>query len=60
MPQKNAVIEYLRKDRLDRGWISVGRQLRDALVGSLWEIYANAIMAQWTKERATWYRWYRS
>ena len=42
IPQKNEVIEYLRKDWLDRGWISVSKQLRDALVGSLWEIYANA------------------
>jgi hypothetical protein len=40
-PKKDEVMTYLRTEWLGRGWVSLSAQLRDAVVGSLWEIYAN-------------------
>lgn len=37
-----AVVDYLRMQWLGRGWVSVSPGLRDAIVGVVWEIYANA------------------
>ena len=39
---KNGIIDYLSSKWLGRGWIHISSQLRDAIVGKMWEIYANA------------------
>lgn len=39
---KNGIIDYLKLKWLGRGWIHISPQLRDAIVGKMWEIYANA------------------
>lgn len=36
------LMDYLKSKWLGRGWISVSQKLRDAIVGRVWEIYANA------------------
>lgn len=36
------IMTYLRSSWLGRGWINVSHALRDAIVGTMWEIYANA------------------
>jgi hypothetical protein len=41
-PQKDEVIDYLRKEWLKPRYLNLSPQLRDALAGNLWEIYANA------------------
>jgi hypothetical protein len=42
VPNKDEIMSYLRKQWLGRGWVSLSEQLRDAVLGSIWEIYANA------------------
>lgn len=37
-----SVIDYLRDNWLGRGWVHISESLRDAIVGRVWEIYANA------------------
>jgi hypothetical protein len=39
---KEDVMDYLRREWLGRGWISISDQLRDAIIGDVWEIYTNA------------------
>src|SRR5208283_4930747 len=39
---KAEVMDYLRCEWLGRGWISISDQLRDAIIGDVWEIYTNA------------------
>lgn len=39
---KEGIIDYLALKWLGRGWIHISSQLRDAIVGKMWEIYANA------------------
>jgi|CXWL01.1.fsa_nt_gi hypothetical protein len=39
---KNGIVDYLKSKWLGRGWIHISPQLRDAIVGKMWEIYANA------------------
>ncbi len=36
------LIAYLKTKWLGRGWITVSTRLRDAIVGRVWKIYANA------------------
>lgn len=36
------LMDYLKSKWLGRGWINVSQKLRDAIVGRVWEIYANA------------------
>lgn len=36
------IIDYLKSKWLGRGWVHVSKRLRDAIVGRVWEIYANA------------------
>lgn len=36
------VLHYLKHDWLGRGWVGVSPALRDAICGTVWEIYANA------------------
>ena len=41
--QSEAVlVDYLKTKWLGRGWVLVSERLRDAIVGKVWEIYANA------------------
>lgn len=40
--QPNDVINYLAYEWLGRGWVHVSTELRNAIVGRVWEIYANA------------------
>jgi len=35
-------LDYLTEHWLGRGWVHVSEMLRDAIVGKVWEIYANA------------------
>lgn len=42
-PDVAGLMDYLKAKWLGRGWISVSPKLRDAIVGRVWEIYANAI-----------------
>lgn len=37
-----AIMAYLKTQWLGREWVHVSQQLRDAIVGRVWEIYANA------------------
>jgi len=39
---KKNIIDYLKIDWLGRGWVSVSNGLRDAIVGTVLEIYINA------------------
>ncbi len=39
---KHEQMEYLKRKWLGRGWVNVSPKLRDAIVGNVWEIYANA------------------
>lgn len=39
---KVVLAEYLKTKWLGRGWVHVSERLRDAIVGKVWEIYANA------------------
>lgn len=39
---KDGIIDYLESKWLGHGWIHISPQLRDAIVGKMWEIYANA------------------
>jgi len=36
------LVDYLKSKWLGRGWINISQKLRDAIVGRVWEIYANA------------------
>jgi hypothetical protein len=38
----NQIIDYLTEQWLGKGWIHISPRLRDAIVGNVWEIYANA------------------
>jgi signal transduction histidine kinase len=38
----NAIARYLQENWLGRGWMNISRLLTDAIVGRVWEIYANA------------------
>jgi len=42
VPSANGIMDYLADDWLGRGWVQVSQRLRDAIVGRMWEIYANA------------------
>lgn len=42
MVDKQGIIDYLKLKWLGRGWLHISSQLRDAIVGKMWEIYANA------------------
>lgn len=37
-----ALVDYLKTHWLGHGWVHVSKLLRDAIVGRVWEIYANA------------------
>lgn len=37
----NEIVDYLTEQWLGKGWIHVSQRLRDAIVGNVWEIYAN-------------------
>lgn len=39
---KIGMMEYLKSYWLGRGWVHVSDPLRDAILGNVWEIYANA------------------
>lgn len=39
---KTPLVDYLKTKWLGRGWVHVSERLRDAIVGRVWEIYANA------------------
>lgn len=39
---KDDLIDYLAKQWLGRGWIDISEKLRNVIVGTVWEIYANA------------------
>lgn len=39
---KVGIVDYLKSKWLGRGWLHVSNRLRDAIVGKVWEIYANA------------------
>jgi len=39
---KHEQMEYLKRKWLGLGWVNVSPKLRDAIVGNVWEIYANA------------------
>jgi len=39
---KDSIMAYLKGKWLGRGWVSVSPALRDAIVGTVWEIYENA------------------
>lgn len=39
---KNCLVCYLKQKWLERGWIQVSQALQEAIVGRVWEIYANA------------------
>jgi hypothetical protein len=41
-PDENALMDYLKLMWLGRGWVNVSPALRDAIVGVVYEIYANA------------------
>ncbi len=38
----NAVSDYLSEQWIGRGWLHISPDLRDAIVGNVWEIYANS------------------
>lgn len=38
----NALVDYLAEQWLGRGWVNIDPYLRSAIVGTVWEIYANA------------------
>lgn len=40
--EPNAVMEYLQDKWLGKGWVNVSPELRDVIVGQVWEIYTNA------------------
>lgn len=42
--QSNDIIDYLAYEWLGRGWVHVSDKLRNAIVGRVWEIYANAFL----------------
>ncbi len=41
---ENDIINYLKFNWLGTGWVRVTSRLRDAIVGRVWEIYANAFL----------------
>lgn len=42
--QSNDIIDYLAHEWLGSGWVHVSDRLRNAIVGRVWEIYANAFL----------------
>ncbi len=42
--QSSDIIDYLTHEWLGRGWVHVSDKLRNAIVGRVWEIYANAFL----------------
>jgi len=42
--QSNDIIDYLAYEWLGHGWVHVSDKLRNAIVGRVWEIYANAFL----------------
>lgn len=38
----DGILDYLSDYWLGRGWVRVSQRLKDAIVGKMWEIYANA------------------
>ncbi|HDR9174196.1 TPA: HAMP domain-containing histidine kinase [Burkholderia vietnamiensis] len=38
----NPIADYLTDQWIGRGWINVSERVRDAIVGTVWEIYANS------------------
>lgn len=41
-PDPDSIVAYLKTAWIGRGWVKVSPLLRDAIVGRMWEIYANA------------------
>jgi signal transduction histidine kinase len=41
---KDDIIEYLRHEWLGSGWVRMSPKLKNAIVGRVWEIYANAFL----------------
>jgi len=41
---KDDIIDYLAYEWLGRGWVHVSPRLKNAVVGRVWEIYANAFL----------------
>ncbi|MFH1097455.1 MAG: ATP-binding protein [Candidatus Desantisbacteria bacterium] len=39
---KVVLVDYLKMYWLERGWVHVSEMLKDVIVGTVWEIYANA------------------
>ena len=39
---KDGLVYYLTEQWLGRGWVQMGQNLRNVIVGTVWEIYANA------------------
>ncbi|MFB2897749.1 hypothetical protein ACE1CI_32940 [Aerosakkonemataceae cyanobacterium BLCC-F50] len=39
---KNGLVYYLTEQWLGRGWVQMNQNLRNVIVGTVWEIYANA------------------
>jgi hypothetical protein len=39
---KEDLIHYLKMKWIGRGWVQVSPLLRDVIVGTVWEVYANA------------------
>jgi anti-sigma regulatory factor (Ser/Thr protein kinase) len=40
--ESNEIVRYLQQQWLGRGWVNLSNQLRDAIVGRMWELYTNA------------------
>jgi len=41
---KDDIIEYLRHEWIGSGWVRMSPKLKNAIVGRVWEIYANAFL----------------
>ncbi|KJR40948.1 ATP-binding region ATPase domain-containing protein [Candidatus Magnetoovum chiemensis] len=39
---KDGIISYLKTEWLGKGWINISNKLKDAISGTVWEIYTNA------------------
>ena len=39
---KVSIIDYLKNQWLGRGWMNISAALQEAIIGNVWEIYANA------------------
>jgi hypothetical protein len=38
----NSILDYLTQNWIGKGWVKVSEELRDAIAGKVWEIYANS------------------